>query len=128
MRGGFGSEPTLTWDELKAIQTEIPTVAAADAQLRLNTVVQSADLDWKTSIIGTKPDYHQIRNAPIASGRGLQESDMDGDAKIAVLGQTVVEKLFGTGIDPLGQMVRIKNVPFQVVGVLVKKGQSPMGQ
>jgi len=127
MHGGFGTQLTLTWDDLKAIQTEIPTVRAAAPMLRVSGVVQSEDLNWTTAIIGTTPEYHLIRNAPIASGRGLQQSDVEGDVKIAVLGQTVIEKLYGAGVDPVGQMVRIKGVPFQVVGVLVKKGQSPMG-
>ncbi|HEX8951233.1 MAG TPA: ABC transporter permease, partial [Polyangia bacterium] len=81
-----------------------------------------------TSVQGTSPEYFAIRSWPVASGVSIQQSDIEGGTKVCVLGQTVVDKLFGASADPVGQMVRIKNIPFQVIGVLAKKGQSPMGQ
>jgi putative ABC transport system permease protein len=126
--GGFGSMPTITWDDLRAIQTELPSVRYAAPVLRANAQVLSEDQNWTTSVQGTTPEYLAIRSWPLEHGAGISQSDVDSGTKVAVLGQTVVEKLFGAGADPVGQQVRIKNVPFQVVGVLVKKGQSPMGQ
>jgi len=126
-RGGFGSQPTLTFDDLKAIQTEVSTVRAAAPVLRTTAQVQSGDDNWSTSIQGTTPDYAIVRNWPVDQGVGLTQSDVESGAKVAVLGATVADQLFG-GSDPVGQLVRIKGVPFQVVGILSKKGQSGMGQ
>jgi putative ABC transport system permease protein len=125
--GGFGSMPTLTWDDLKAIQNEIPTVRAAAPQLRSVAQVLSEDQNWTTQVIGTTPDFFVIRSWPVARGSLLTQSDVDGGTKVAVLGATVVAKLFGAG-NPVGQVIRVKNVPFTVVGVLDKKGQSQWGQ
>ncbi|MFI5291024.1 MAG: ABC transporter permease, partial [Polyangia bacterium] len=125
--GGFGSMPTLTWDDLKSIEKEVPSVRYAAPSLRSNAQVISEDQNWTTSITGTTPDYFQIRNWAISSGALFSDSDVESGTKVVVLGQTVVDKLFGAGSDPVGQSVRIKNIPFQVIGVLAKKGQSPGG-
>jgi putative ABC transport system permease protein len=127
-QGGFGSMPTLTWDDLKAIQTEIPTVRRAAPALRSNAQVLSDEQNWTTSVTGTTPDYFEIRSWPAARGAIFSPSDQEAGTKVVLLGQTVAEKLFGTSSDPVGQVVRIKNIPFQVAGVLAKKGQSPTGQ
>ena len=127
-QGGFGSMPTLTWDDLRAIQTDVPSVHYAAPVLRSSAQILSEDQNWGTSVFGTTPDYFGIRNWGIARGVGITLSDVDSGTKVAVLGQTVVDKLYGPNSDPVGQQVRIKNIPFQVVGVLVKKGQSPVGQ
>jgi putative ABC transport system permease protein len=126
--GGFGSMPTLTWDDLKAIRAEIPAVRAAAVQLRATAQVISDEQNWTTSVTGTSPEFFEIRSWPVGTGALFTASDVDGGTKVAVLGKTVSEKIFGPGIDPVGQTVRIKNIPFQVVGVLSPKGQSPMGQ
>ena len=128
MRSGSGTQPTLTWDDLKAIQTQVPSVAAAAPSMRTTGTVISEDQNWSTIIYGTSPDYFVIRSWTIASGAGLTSSDVDGGAKVAVLGRTVIDKLYGENADPVGQVIRIKNVPFQVVGVAAVKGQSAMGQ
>ncbi len=128
MHGGFGSMPTLTWDDLKAIQSDVPAVRWAAPQLRSIASVLSEDQNWTTSVFGTTPDYFLIRSWPIQRGSGLSPSDVDSGTKVAVLGQTVVDKLFGPGADPMGQVVRVKNIPFTVIGVLAKKGQSQFGQ
>jgi putative ABC transport system permease protein len=127
-RGGFGSLPTLTWDDLRAIHTELPTVRYAAAQLRTTAQVMFEDQNWTTSVIGTSPEYFSIRNWPASQGASMTDADADGGVKVAFLGQTVVDKLFGQDADAVGQAVRIKNIPFQVGGVLAKKGQSPTGQ
>jgi putative ABC transport system permease protein len=127
-RGGFGSMPTLTWEDLRAIQTQAPAVKYAAALLRSTAQVLSEDQNWTTSIYGTTPEYFLIRNWPIVAGVGMTHSDVDSSSKVAFLGQTVVDKLFGPNVNPVGQLIRIKNIPFQVNGVLARKGQSPMGQ
>ncbi len=126
--GGFGSQPTLTWDDLKAIQTEVPSVRWAAPVLRASAQVLADDLNWTTSVNGTTPDYFAIRTWNVSQGSALTQSDVDGATKVAVLGQTVVDKLFGAGANPVGQVVRVRNVPFTVTAVLQKKGQSPVGQ
>jgi putative ABC transport system permease protein len=127
-RGGFGSQPTLTWDDLRAMQTEVPTLALAAPTLRLTAQLQSEDQNWSTQVQGTTPDFFAIRRWKVARGEALSVSDTDSGAKVVLLGQTAAEKLFGANADPVGQLIRIRNVPFQVIGVLERKGQSPMGQ
>jgi putative ABC transport system permease protein len=83
--------------------------------------------NWSTIIIGTTPEVLDIRGWPVAAGRPFTQQDVDGATKVCLLGNTVAENLFG-GIDPVGQIVRIKKVPFTVVGLLASKGQSTWGQ
>jgi putative ABC transport system permease protein len=127
-RGGFGSMPTLTWDDLKAIRAESSAVRYAAPQLRSSASVISEDQNWGTSINGVSPEFFSIKDWPVASGSPISQSDIEGGTKVVVLGQTVVEKLYGPSADPVGQTVRIKNFPFQVVGVAASKGQTAMGQ
>jgi putative ABC transport system permease protein len=128
VRGGFGSMPTLTWEDLAAIRGDVGTVKAAAPTLRLNMPIIGEDQNWTTSITGTSPDYFDIRNWSIALGSPLVQPDVDGGNKVIVLGQTVVDKLYGSNANPVGQTVRVGNTPFQVVGVASKKGQSATGQ
>ncbi|MFT3706890.1 MAG: ABC transporter permease [Archangium sp.] len=128
VRGGFGSQPTLTKDDLRAISTELSLVDAAAPDLRTGAQLLSEEQNWATSVHGTTPAFFRIRAWGASSGVTLSASDVDSGAKVVVLGATVAEKLFGPNSDAIGQLVRIKGVPFQVVGVLEKKGQSAMGQ
>ncbi len=128
VRGGSGTMPSLTWEDLAAIQREVTSVRAAAAVLRSNASIVSETSNWSTSIQGTSPEYFEVRNWAMASGSALTQSDVDAGAKVIVLGQTVVDQLFGPHADVIGQVVRIRQVPFNVVGVAAKKGQSPMGQ
>jgi putative ABC transport system permease protein len=127
-QGGFGTQPTLTWDDLDALRTELSAVRTAAPVLRGTATLQSEDQNWTTGVIGTTPAYLAIRSWGMAAGRAFDVGDQDGGAKVVMLGQTAVEKLYGQGADPVGQVVRIKKMPFQVIGVLARKGQSPMGQ
>ena len=127
-RGGFGSQPTLTKDDLRALQNELPLIDAAAADLRVNAQVASEEQNWATQVHGTTPEFFRIRKWAATQGALITHSDVDAGAKVVVLGATVAEKLFGANADVLGQLVRIKGVPFQVVGVLEKKGQSANGQ
>jgi putative ABC transport system permease protein len=126
--GGFGTQPTLTWDDLKAIRTEVPSVRYVAALLRKVTQVQSVDSNWNTSVNGTSPDYFAIRDWNVVKGALFTQADLDGQSKNAVIGQTVSTKLFGAHFDPVGQSIRINNVPFEVIGLLETKGQSMQGQ
>jgi putative ABC transport system permease protein len=128
VRGGFGTQPTLTWDDLAAIRTELSSVKAAAPSLRTNQSIVSEEQNWTTSITGTSPDYFEIRKWPAALGSVFSQSDIDGGSKVIVLGATVSDRLFGPNANPVGQSVRIQNAPFTVVAVLIKKGQSPNGQ
>ncbi|MBK7402831.1 MAG: ABC transporter permease [Myxococcales bacterium] len=126
--GGFGTGPTLTWDDLKAMQTELSSVKSAAPSLRSNAQILGEEQNWSTGVTGTTPDYFVVRNWGIDKGIAFGQSDVDSSSKVVVLGATVSTKLFGESGDPVGQIVRIKSVPFEVIGVAAKKGQSPMGQ
>jgi putative ABC transport system permease protein len=95
----------------------------------IRTVAQilSEDQNWSTQVTGTTRDYFRIRNWSIGRGALFTDSDVEAGTKVAVLGTTVVDMLYGPGVDPVGRTVRIRNIPFTVVGVLASKGQSPMG-
>jgi len=126
--GGFGSLPTVTWDDLAAIRAEVTSVRTAAAALQSSEQVQVDDANWTTQVVGTSPEYFDARSWSVGRGEAFSATDVELGAKVVVLGQTVVEKLFGAQVDPVGQTVRIHGVPFVVVGVLAKKGQSPIGQ
>ncbi len=125
--GGAGTMPSLTWDDLKAIQTELSAVKDAAPIMRASAQVVSDDANWGTSVQGTTPDFLRVRAWPVAQGAAFTDSDVDAGTKVALMGRTVVDKLFGDNANPVGQIIRIKNIPFTVVGVLAKKGQSPFG-
>jgi len=126
--GGFGSLPTVTWDDLKAIQTEVPSVRYVSPNLRTAATVVAEDQNWTTQIFGAGVDYFLIRDWPTVRGSVFAQSDVDSGTKVAAIGQTVSTQLFGSGIDPVGRSVRIRGVPFTVIGLLKPKGQSAMGQ
>ncbi|HEX4353167.1 MAG TPA: ABC transporter permease, partial [Polyangiales bacterium] len=126
--GGFGTMPTLTWDDLSSIRSEVPSVRAACAMLNASTPIASEDQNWTTNVVGTSPDYFVARNWPVALGQNFSDSDVETGNKVVVLGETVVNQLYGHMSDPIGHVVRIRNIPFTVIGVLATKGQSPMGQ
>jgi putative ABC transport system permease protein len=126
IRLGAGNAVSLTQDDATAIETECPAVEAAAPVSRGGAQVVYGNSNWATVIQGTTPDYLRIRDIEIASGQAFTSQDVDGAAKVALLGKTVVDNLFGS-TDPVGQVIRIKDVPFTVTGTLVPKGQSPGG-
>jgi putative ABC transport system permease protein len=126
LRMGSGSVPTLTVDDAEAILSEVPSVNYVAPNLSGVAQVVYGNQNWSTSITGTTPEMLEIRNWSIASGRSFTKQDVDGATKVCLLGMTVMENLFG-GIDPIGQIVRIKNIPFAVIGVLNHKGQTSHG-
>jgi putative ABC transport system permease protein len=126
-RGGAGTVPTLTVDDAKAIQTEIPAVKYVSPNISGVAQVVFGNQNWSTIINGAAPEIFEIRGWSLSSGRPFTQQEVDGAAKVCLLGKTVMENLFG-GIDPIGQIVRIKKIPFIVIGVLSPKGQSTWGQ
>jgi putative ABC transport system permease protein len=127
VKAGAGTMPTLTWDDMKAIRADEPGVRFVAPRVHATGQVVSEDRNWATLIDGTTPEFFEIRNWPIRLGARFTPEDVDGGTKTVVLGQTVNERLFGASADPTGQVVRIQNVPFVVVGVADRKGQSPGG-
>jgi len=127
MRFGAGTVPTLTADDAKAIQTEIQGVRYTAPSVSGVAQVVYGNQNWSTFVIGTTPEVLEIRDWPLSSGRPFTQQDVDGAVKVCLLGRTVSENLFGR-IDPVGQIVRIKKVPFTVIGMLSSKGQSTWGQ
>ena len=127
LRFGSGTVPTLTVDDAKAILNEIPSVKYVAPTLGGGAQVVFGNQNWSTIINGTTPEVLEIREWFLAEGRSFTQQDVDGATKVCLLGKTIVDNLFG-GIDPIGQIIRIKMVPFTVIGVLAPKGQSTMGQ
>ncbi len=127
LRWGSGSVPTLTVDDSKAIANELSSVKYAAPIQQGITQVVFGNQNWSTVTFATTPEALLIRDWPIVKGRSLIQADVDGAAKVCLLGQTVADNLFGE-MDPVGQGVRIKKFPFTVVGVLADKGQTTWGQ
>jgi len=125
-RHGAGTVPTLTVEDAKAILSEIPGVRYVAPNLSGVAQTVFGNQNWSTIIYGTTPEILEIREWPLAFGRSFTQQDLDGVTKVCILGRTVAENLFG-GIDPIGQVIRIKKVPFNVIGVLSPKGQSTWG-
>jgi putative ABC transport system permease protein len=127
VRMGTGSRNTLTEEDGYAIQRDIAAVQASAPTLRGTGQVVGGSGNWSTVFQGVTPEFFEARNWVVAQGRGLEPQDIAGSAKVALLGDTVARNLFGDA-DPIGQSVRIRKVPFVVIGTLEKKGQSLMGQ
>ncbi len=127
VRMGAGTQPTLTLGDANAIKKEISSVAYVGPSLSGAAQVVYGHTNWSTGIQGTTPDMLALRNWPMSSGRAFTDQDVKSATKVCLLGQTVVDSLFGSE-SPVGQVVRIKNIPFKVLGVLAVKGQSAVGQ
>lgn len=117
---------TFTVEDVQAIKNECRAINYVSPGVRTSVQVVYGNLNWTTSLSGIAPEYQIIRNWPVKSGRFITPQDVKAMAKVCVLGHTVVENLFGA-LDPIGKWVRVGNMPFQVIGVLSAKGQSPMG-
>ena len=126
-RGGSGSQQTISEDDAYAIGREIEEVQGAAPTLRGTGQAVFGNANWSTVFYGTTADYLEVREWPIAEGRGFETSDMNSAAKVILLGQTVAKSLFGD-TSPVDQVVRIRKVPLTVIGVLERKGQNMMGQ
>ena len=127
VRLGSGAQLTLSEDDAAALPREIPEIEVAAPQLRGGGQVVFGNSNWSTQILGVTPDYLVARELDVVSGRPFTDADVDGAAKVVLIGQTVARTLFGES-DPVGETIRIRNVPHQVVGLLDRKGQSMIGQ
>jgi putative ABC transport system permease protein len=127
MRLGTGNAVTLSEADAKELVAQCPDVALAAPLVRGAAQVIYGNNNWATGIYGVTPDYLTIRDFSVADGAEFTQQDVEGANKVALLGKSVVDNLFG-GAEPVGQVIRIKNVPFTVVGVLTPKGQSSQGQ
>ncbi len=126
-RGGWGSAPTLTIEDMMAIKSEVADVVAVSPEVREQTQVQSGGENCNTQILGEGPDYLQIRSWNMADGAMFTDADVRSLAKVAVIGQTVVDQLFPNE-DAVGETIRVRDIPFKVVGVLEAKGFNLFGR
>ena len=129
IRGGSGTGTTLTVEDIEAIEREVPSVRAASPSLRAGGQLVFGNQNWSASsgIIGANEKFPEIRGWQVGSGDFFTGADVRTAARVAVLGKTVADNLFA-GMDPVGQTLRIRNLPFRVVGVLSPKGQNQIGQ
>ena len=126
-RAGAGSRTTLTEDDARAIKDDCPAVSAVSPVVRSSAQVVASNQNWGTSVEGYSTDFTKIRSWPLSSGTFFTDQDIKGATKVCILGQTVVDNLF-PGQDPVGEIIRVKKLPFKVIGVLSAKGQNAMGR
>jgi putative ABC transport system permease protein len=124
---GLGAANTLTDEDVFAMEREIPTIAAASPMARAGAQLVFGNQNWFVQVAGSNEKFPQIRNWPVEQGEFFTDADVRSANRVIVLGKTVAEKLF-PGVDPIGQTIRVRNLPFRVVGVLAVKGQSMVGQ
>jgi putative ABC transport system permease protein len=123
-----GTSQRLTIDDVRAIADRCASVQYITPQARTSGQLIVGSQNWRTSVYGVYPEYFEIRNLKIVNGSSFGMSDDRSSAKVCVIGQTVVENLFGENSDPIGKVMRINKIPFKVVGVIEEKGQNAFGQ
>ncbi|HEX8772917.1 MAG TPA: ABC transporter permease [Pyrinomonadaceae bacterium] len=124
---GDGGTNTLTVDDLEAIRREVPSVAMVTPTVNARLQLVVSNQNWNTTVQGVSEQYPDVRKWATQSGTFFTEADVRSAARVIVLGQTIADNLF-PGADPLGQSVRVMNLPFKVVGVMARKGQDPQGR
>ncbi len=127
VRQGQGMSNTLMPEDAEAIK-QIPGVQYVAAETRTRGQVIAGNQNWSTGVQGTEVDLPLIRSWPLKYGSFFTQQDVNSAAKVAVLGSVVADTLYGPEVDPTGEMIRIRNQPFKVMGVMISKGQSAMGQ
>jgi putative ABC transport system permease protein len=127
VRTEAGTSSKMNEEDVEAIRKESPGLRYITPTARSSAQIKYGGQNWRTSVYGAYPEYLLIRNWALTSGVNYSESDERGAAKVAVIGATVAKNLFGDGVDPVGQTIRIKNLPFRVVGLLESKGQGSFG-
>ena len=127
-RSGAGGVNTLSVSDAKAIARELADSADVAWVKRDIAQVANGNRNWSTGVQGSPPSFLEVRDWRVRAGRAFTQSEEDSGAKVALLGQTVVDELFGPGEDPLDTTLRVKHVPFRVIGVLARKGQTSWGQ
>jgi putative ABC transport system permease protein len=126
-RGGWGSAPSLTVEDAVAIKDEIANIVGVSPEVRDRNQILANGLNWNTQVLGESPDYPEIRSWKIAEGSMFTDQDVRSVGKVAVIGKTVADQLFLNG-EAVGQTIRIRNIPFKVVGQLESKGFNLFGQ
>jgi putative ABC transport system permease protein len=126
LRTGWGGAGTLMVEDVDAIAREIPGVSGISPEVRTITQVVADNQNWATQVLGESPDYFEIRRWVVVEGEPFTERDVRAANKVAVIGRTTARQLYG-GDSPIGRIVRIKNVPFVIMGLLAPKGLSVMG-
>ena len=126
-RPGFGAPGTLKVEDYEAIRKEVDGVAGISPEVRASAQVAAGNQNHNPSIMGVGADYVNIRSWDIVSGENFTETDVRNANKVAIIGKTAAETLFGEGAEPVGEIVRIRNAPFTIVGYLKPKGMSMMG-
>jgi ABC-type antimicrobial peptide transport system, permease component len=124
---GSGTQPTLSLSDAEAIQKECPGVLDVAPIFSGIAQVVYGHQNWSTGVVGSSPNILDVRDWPLDSGKPFTQQDVKSATKVCLLGQTVVENLFGS-VDPRGQIIRINKIPFTIIGILSRKGQSAMGQ
>ncbi|HEX3228846.1 MAG TPA: ABC transporter permease [Pyrinomonadaceae bacterium] len=129
VRSGTGDTGTntLTVEDLDAIKREVPSVSMVTPTVNSRGQLVSGNMNWNTSIQGVSEQYPEVRKWMVQSGEFFTESDVRTAGRVLVIGQTIADNLFAGG-DPIGQTVRVQNLPFRVIGVMVKKGQDQQGR
>jgi putative ABC transport system permease protein len=128
VRSGWGGVSTLTVGDAERIAREVPSVSGVSWFKRQVAQVVYGEKNWSTSVQGASPSYGEVRSWSVAQGEFFGQRDEDAANRVAVLGRTVADQLFGPGEDPIGAIIRVKDVPFRVIGVLQRKGQTAWGQ
>ena len=119
---------SLTLDDVKAMQTQAQYINAVSPAVQSRGQVINAAMNWPTTIQGVSPDFLTIRNWPLKSGTSFGDEDVNGAAKVCLIGQTVVDNIFDPSDDPVGKIIRFNKIPFKIIGVLGEKGQNAFGQ
>jgi putative ABC transport system permease protein len=128
VRLGTGAAQTLTEEDAQAIAADVDGVVVAAPSVRGAGQVVAGNANWSTQYFGTTNDYLIARDWPLASGRLFEPAEISGSGKVAIIGQTTATQLFGEGVDPVDQVVRVRKVPLTIIGVLDRKGQNALGQ
>lgn len=123
-----GSSQKMTIEDVTAIQERCPSIAYITPQVRTSGQLVAGNTNWRTSVYGVYPSYFDIRNLKLSSGNIFTMSDDRSATKVCIIGQTVIDNLFGENADPVGNYIRINKIPFKVIGVTEKKGQNAFGQ
>ncbi len=124
---GNTSSKKLTLTDIAAIQKDCDAIAAISPEVRGSGQAVSGNKNWPTSINGGNEYYLEIHGWSVISGRNFTDREAKGSSKVCLVGRTVADELFGEGVDPTGESIRFKNVPFKIIGLLKEKGQSSFG-
>src|SRR5215217_6522371 len=129
VRSGTGDSGTntLTVEDLEAIKREVPSVSMVTPSVNARSQLVAGNMNWNTALQGVSEQYPDIRKWPVQRGSFFTDADVRTAARVIVIGQTLADTLY-VGSDPVGQTIRVSNLPFRVVGVMAAKGQDPQGR